>query len=114
MITTIPPIGILIDLPFGVLMWTSIAHFLIIIVIKEDSSILILRVLRGINFSAHRVVSLVKPNFIIARLMPLYCALILFILRYYILPLIIGFDLSNFYEMPLERLILSAKTDLGL
>ena len=37
MITTIPPVGILIDLPFGVLMWTSIAHFLLILVMREDS-----------------------------------------------------------------------------
>ena len=113
MITTIPPVGILIDLPFGVLMWTSIAHFLLTLVMKEDSSFIILRVLRGVNSPIHRAINLLKPSFIITRLALLYCALALFILRYYILPLLIGFDVWNFYDMPLESLLLSAKTDLG-
>jgi hypothetical protein len=113
MITTIPPIGILIDLPFGILMWTSFAHFLLLIVMREDANFIILRVLRGINSPVHWAIHLLKPSFIIARLAPLYYALVLFVLRYYLLPFLVGFDLWNFYDMPLERLLLSAKADLG-
>jgi hypothetical protein len=113
MITTIPSVGILIDLPFGVLMWTSLAHFLLIMVMREDGTFLFLRVLRGINLPIHSAVNLIRPSFIITRLVPLYSALVLFIFRYYILPLLIGFDVWNFYDMPLERLFLSAKSDLG-
>ena len=113
MITTIPPIGILIDLPFGVLMWTSVAHFLLSVVMREDTAFIILRVLRTANFPVHRAINLIKPGFIIARLTPLYCALVLFILRYYVLPFLIGFEVWNFYDMPLERLLLSAWADLG-
>ena len=113
MITTIPPVGILIDLPFGVLMWTSVAHFLLILVMREDSKFFILRVLRGVNSPSHQAINLVKPNFIIPRLAPLYCALVLFILRYYLLPLLVGFEVWNFHDMPLERLLFSAKADLG-
>ncbi len=113
MITTIPPVGILIDLPFGVLMWTSVAHFLLTMVMREDAGFIILRVLRSANSPIHQTINLIKPNFIIARLTPLYCALVLFILRYYLLPLLIGFEVWNFYDMPLERLLLSAWADLG-
>ena len=113
MITTIPPVGILIDLPFGVLMWTSVAQFLLTMLMREDSAFIILRVLRSVNSPIHRVINLVKPSFIITRLVPLYCALVLFILRYYLLPLLVGFDVWNFYDMPLERLLLSAGADLG-
>ena len=113
MITTIPPFGILIDLPFGVLMWTSAAHFLLTMVMKEDSAFIILRVLRSVNSPIHHVINFTKPSFIITRLAPLYCALILFIFRYYLLPLLVGFDVWNFYDMPLERLTLSAWADLG-
>ena len=114
MITTTPPIGILIDLPFGVLMWTSTAHFLLIIVMNEDSAFALLRILRGINAPIYAAIRLIKPHFIISRLLPLYAALILFILRYYLLPLVLGFDVWGFASMPLERLLLSAKSDLGL
>ena len=113
MITTIPPVGLLIDLPFGVLMWTSIAHFLVTIVMREDSAFIILRCLRSVNSPIHHAINLIKPSFIMTRLTPLYCALVLFILRYFLLPLLVGFDVWNFYDMPLERLLLSAWADLG-
>ena len=80
MITTVPPVGILIDLPFGVLMWTSVAHFLITVVMREDSDFIILRVLRSVNSATHRLINLIQPGFIITRLTPLYCALVLFVL----------------------------------
>ena len=113
MLTTIPPIGILIDLPFGVLMWTSLAHFFLTIMMNEDNTFIVLRTVRNINAPIHLVISLIKPSFIIPRLVPLYATFVLFIFRYYILPLLIGFDVWNFYDMPLERLLLSAKSDLG-
>ena len=113
MITSIPPIGILIDFPFGVLMWTSLAHFFLVLVMKEDSALVLLRTLRSINAPVHMAIDLIKPSYIITRLAPLYAAFVLFILRYYLLPLLIGFDVWHFYDMPLERLFLSAKSDLG-
>ena len=114
MITTTPPIGILIDLPFGFLMWTSFMHFLLIIVMNEDSGFALLRLLRGLNAPIHAAISLIKPAFIISRLLPLYATGILFIIRYYVLSLAVGFDVWSFSDMPLERLFLSAKSDLGL
>ena len=114
MITSTPPIGILIDMPFGLLMWTSFLHFLLIIVIKEDSGFSPLLLLRGLNAPIHALISLTKPAFIISRLLPLHAAATLFIIRYYVLPLVIGFDVWSFSDMPLERLLLSAKSDLGL
>ena len=113
MITTTPPLGILIDLPFGVFMWTSVAHFLLTMVMREDSAFIFLRVLRNVNSPIYWAIILIKPGFIITRLIPLYCALVLFILRYYLLPLLVGFDVWSFYDMPLERLLFSAWSDLG-
>ena len=113
MITSVPPIGILIDLPFGLLMWTSVAQFLFTLVMKENSNFLPLRLLRGLNTPMLIVINQIKPAFIITRLSPLYAALVLFILRYYILPSLIGFDVWNLYDMPLEKLFLTAKSDLG-
>ena len=114
MITTTPPIGILIDLPFGLLMWTSFVHFLMIIVINEDSDFPPLRLLRGLNAPVYALISLIKQAFIISRRLPLYAAGILFIIRYYGLPLAVGFDVWSFSDMPLERLLLLAKSDFGL
>ena len=114
MITTTTPIGILIDLPFGLLMWTSFAHFLLIIVMTEGSGFSLLRLLHGLNAPIYVTISFINPAFIISRLVPLYAAVILFIIRYYVLPLVVGYDVWSFDNMPLERLLLAAKSDLGL
>ena len=95
-------------------MWTSFVHFLLLLVINDDSNFLPLRLLRGLNAPIYALISLIKPAFIISRLLPLYAAGILFIIRYYVLPLAVEFDVWSFSDMPLERMLLSAKSDLGL
>ena len=114
MITLIPPIGILIDIPLGILMWTMVGQFLLGIFLPNDNRLAVLRIIRGLNTPILFLVDLVQPAFINERLAPLYAALVLFIARYYLFPLIIGFDVENFAQMPLEKLLLSAKSDLGL
>ena len=114
MITLIPPLGILIDIPLGILMWTLSLQFVLGIFISEDSRLKFVQIIRGLNTPVLVLTNLIQPGFIIDRLAPLYAALILFIARYYLFPLIIGFDVESFTQMPLEKLLLSAKTDLGL
>lgn len=114
MITLIPPLGILIDIPLGILMWTLSLQFVLGIFISEDSRLKFVQIIRGVNTPVLALTNLIRPGFIIDRLAPLYAALILFIARYYLFPLIIGFDVESFTQMPLEKLLLSAKTDLGL
>ena len=114
MITLIPPLGILIDIPLGILMWTLSLQFVLGIFISEDSRLKFVQIIRGVNIPVLVLTNLIRPGFIVDRLAPLYAALILFIARYYLFPLIIGFDVESFTQMPLEKLLLSAKTDLGL
>ena len=114
MITLIPPLGILIDIPLGILMWTLSLQFVLGIFISQDSRLKFVQIIFGVNTPVLVLTNLISPGFIINRLTPLYAALILFIARYYLFPLIIGFDVESFTQMPLEKLLLSAKTDLGL
>ena len=114
MITLIPPLGILIDIPLGILMWTLSLQFLLGIFVNENSRLRFVQIIRGVNTPVLMLTNLIRPGFVIDRLAPLYAALILFIARYYLFPLIIGFDVESFTQMPLEKLLLSAKTDLGL
>ena len=88
-------------------------HFLLIIVMNEGAGFSPLRPLRRLNAPIYAAISLIKPAFIISRLLPLYAAVILFVIRYYVLPLVVGYDVWSFDDMPLERLLLSAKSDLG-
>ena len=114
MITLIPPMGILIDIPLGILMWSMLAQFVLDIFLRDDSRLALMRLIRGLNTPILFVLGLTQPSFINDRLATVYAALVLFIARYYLFPLIIGFDVESFSQMPLEKLLLSAKADLGL
>ena len=114
MITLIPPMGILVDIPLGILMWSMLAQFILGIFLRDDSRLALVRLIRGLNTPILFMSGLIQPAFINDRLAPVYAALVLFIARYYLLPLIIGFEVESFSQMPLEKLLLSAKADLGL
>ena len=114
MITFIPPMGFLIDIPLGIIMWTMVGQFVLGIFLHDDSCLPLMRIIRGLNTPILFLTSLIQPAFINDRLAPIYAALVLFIARYYLFPLIIGLDVENFSQMPLEKLLLSAKADLGL
>ena len=106
--------GILIDIPLGILMWSMLAQFVLGIFLRDDSRLALVRLIRGLNTPILVISGLIQPAFINDRLAPVYAALVLFIARYYLFPLIIGFDVESFSQMPLERLLLAAKADLGL
>ena len=114
MITLIPPMGILIDIPLGILMWSMLAQFVLGIFLREDSRLALVRLVRGLNTPILFISELTQPAFINDRLAPVYAALVLFIARYYLFPLIIGFNFESVSQMPLEKLMLSAEADLGL
>ena len=114
MVTLIPPMGILIDIPLGILMWSMLAQFVLGIFLRDDSRLALVRLICGLNAPILFISGLIQPSFINDRLAPVYAALVLFIARYYLFPLIIGFDVESFSQMPLEKLLLSAKADLGL
>ena len=114
MITLIPPVGILIDIPLGILMWSMLAQFVLGIFLRDESRLALVRLIRGLNTPILFILGVIQPAFINDRLAPVYASLVLFIARYYLFPLIIGFDVENFSQMPLEKLLFSAKADLGL
>ncbi len=114
MITLIPPIGFLIDIPLGILMWSLVGQFVLGIFLRDDSRLALMRIIRGLNMPILFLTGLIQPAFINDRLAPMYAGLVLFIARYYLFPLIIGLDVESFSQMPLEKLLLSAKVDLGL
>ena len=79
MITLIPPMGILIDIPLGILMWSMLAQFVLSIFLRDDSRLALVRLIRGLNMPILFVSGLIQPAFINDRLAPVYAALVLFI-----------------------------------
>ena len=106
-----PALGILLDLPLGVLMWAALVRFLLTIFIKEDSRVLPMRLLVSFTSPVMATIRPITPGWVIDRIAPLYDAIILLILRYYMLPLLIGYDVLSFGNLPLEGMVLSVYFD---
>ncbi len=106
-----PALGILVDLPLGVLMWAAVLRFVLTIFINADSRILPMRMLVSFTGAVMTVTRPLKPVWIIDRIAPLHTAFVLLIIRYYLLPLIISYDVLSFGNMPLESMVLSVYFD---
>ena len=106
-----PPLGILIDLPLGVFMWAALLRFLLTIFIKEDSRFLPMRLIVSFTSPIISAARPLTPIWVIDRIAALHTAVILLILRYYFFPLIIGYDVLSFGNMPLEGMVLSVYFD---
>ena len=110
-IQSAPALGILLDLPLGVFMWVAVLRFLLTIFIKEDSRVLPMRLLVSLTTPVIAATRPLTPAWVINRIAPLYTAVILLILRYYLLPLVIGYDVLSFSNMPFEGMVLSVYFD---
>ena len=113
LVQSAPALGVLVDLPLGVLMWAALLRFLLTIFIKEDSRLGLMRVLNAVVMPPTRAAMMVAPRWVIDRASPLYLAFLLFCARYYVLPLAVGYDVPAFGAMPLEELLLSVRTEIG-
>jgi hypothetical protein len=113
MAEALPALGIVIDLPLGILMWAAALRFLLSMFIKEDSRLGLMRVLNAVVMPPTRAAMMVAPRWVIDRASPLYLAFLLFCARYYVLPLAVGYDVPAFGAMPLEELLLSVRTEIG-
>jgi len=110
----VPALGVLIDLPLGILMWCAILRFLLSMVVKEDSKAGPMRLLNGLVMPLVNALRHTTPRWVIERTAPLYLAFLLLLLRFYVAPLAIGYDINGLGGLPLENLILSVRTEVGL
>jgi hypothetical protein len=59
-------------------------------------------------------VRFIAPTFLANKVMPLYLAFVLFIIRFYAQPALLGYDVVSFSAMPLEALVKGVFIDFGL
>ena len=114
MVSHVPALGILLDLLFGILMWASCVQFMLTIFVNEDSKTVLLSIVRKTTAGGIFIVRYIAPSFLVKKVMPLYLAFVLFVLRFYALPAVLGYDVVSFSAMPLEALIKGVFIDFGL
>ena len=105
---------ILVDYLLGVIMWTLIGRFGMSLFLNENSDFFFMKFFVKFTNPIQNLFKPITPGFLIERLIPLYVAWFIFIFRFYVFPLALGYSVMGILSFPLESEISRMIYDIGL
>lgn len=90
------------DYIMGMIMWTLIGRFGMGIFLREDSSFFFMRVFVKYTDPLLKLFSPITPGFLIRGLVPLYVAWFFYMIRFYLMPWLLGYSVLGMLSFPLE------------
>ena len=96
------PLIYFIDYLLGIIMWTLIGRVAINIFRREDSQFFFMRVFVKYTNPLIKLFKLITPSFIIWPLVTLYVAWFFYMIRFYLMPWILGYSVMGMLSFPLE------------
>jgi len=91
-----------IDYLLGVVMWTLIGRFAMGIFLSEDSSFFFMRFFVRSTNPVIKVFAILTPSFLVQPLIPIYVAWFFFMVRFYLMPWLLGYTVMGMLSFPLE------------
>jgi hypothetical protein len=86
----------------GMIMWTLIGRFGMGIFLPQDSSFFFMKFFVRSTNPLLRLFAPVTPGFLIEPLIPLYVAWFFYMIRFYIMPWLLGYSVMGMLSFPLE------------
>jgi uncharacterized protein YggT (Ycf19 family) len=107
------PLWVLIlDYILGAIMWTLIGRVAMNIFLPEDSDFFFMKVfVKGTN-PLLRLFKPITPGFLIDPLVPLFVAWFFYMIRFYLMPYLLGYSVMGMLSFPLESDIARMLHDL--
>ncbi|MGD9952774.1 MAG: hypothetical protein AB7S87_09370 [Burkholderiales bacterium] len=109
--------AIVLDYLLGVVMWTLIGRSAMRIFLPENSSFFFMRFFVRATDPLLKLFAPITPAFLIQPLIPLYVAWFFFMIRFYLMPWLLGYTVMGMLSFPLEgevaRSITRLMTRLG-
>ena len=102
MIEGFPIWVVIIDYVLGVVMWTLIGRFAMGIFLSEDSSFFFMRFFVKSTNPVIKLFALMTPSFLVQPLIPIYVAWFFFMVRFYVMPWLLGYSVMGMLSFPLE------------
>ena len=97
------PIYILvIDYLLGIVMWTLIGRSAMNIFQREDSQFFFMKVFVKYTNPIIKIFRFITPSFIVAPIVPLYVAWFFYMIRFYLMPYLMGYSVMGMLSFPLE------------
>ncbi|MEC7851919.1 MAG: hypothetical protein VYB04_01535, partial [Pseudomonadota bacterium] len=97
----IPIWVILIDYIMGLVMWTLVGRFGMSIFVSEQSDFFFMKAFVRMTDPMIKAMAKLTPGFLVDRLRPLYVAWFIFMIRFYIMPVVLGYDVMGMLSFPL-------------
>ena len=101
------PIVYIVDYILGIIMWTLVGRVAMNIFQREDSQFFFMRVFVKFTNPLMTLFKPITPSFIIGPLVPLYVAWFFFMIRFYLMPYLLGYSVMGMLSFPLESEIAS-------
>ncbi|HEY9547873.1 MAG TPA: YggT family protein [Kiloniellaceae bacterium] len=101
-----------IDYVLGVVMWTLIGRAAMSIFLAEDSKFFFMKFFVKATDPLLRLFRPVTPGFLIQPLVPLFIAWFFFMVRFYLMPWLLGYSVMGMLSFPLESEIAFVIYDL--
>ena len=93
---------LIIDYIMGIIMWTLIGRSAMNIFQREDSQFFFMKIFVKYTNPVIRIFKFITPSFIIGPLVPIYVAWFFYMIRFYLMPYILGYSVMGMLSFPLE------------
>ena len=93
---------IVLDYILGMMMWTLIGRAAMNIFQREDSEFFFMKVFVKFTNPLLSVFRPITPSFVIQPLVPIYVAWFFFMIRFYLMPYLLGYSVMGMLSFPLE------------
>ncbi len=102
MIAGIPIWAIVLDYVLGVIMWTLIGRSGMNLFLPVNSSFFFMKFFVRATDPLLRLFRPITPSFLVDPMVPLYVAWFFFIVRFYLMPWLLGYSVMGMLSFPLE------------
>ena len=96
------PWVIALDYILGMIMWTLIGRSAMNIFLPENSTFFFMRFFVRVTAPLLKAFAPITPAFLIPPLVPLYVAWFFFMIRFYLMPWMLGYSVMGMLSFPLE------------
>ncbi len=97
------PIWLLaLDYLLGMVMWTLIGRFGMGIFLPDNSTFFFMRFFVRVTDPLIRLFGPITPGFLIRPMVPLYVAWFFYMIRFYLMPWLLGYSIMGMLSFPLE------------
>ena len=102
MVEGFPVWVVIIDYLLGMVMWTLIGRFAMGIFLPEDSSFFFMKAFVKLTNPVIKLFAFITPSFLVQPLVPIYVAWFFFMVRFYVMPWLLGYSVMGMLSFPLE------------